>query len=185
MRSGMTGLASPHPIGQCLPAVYLEDPFTQRFTAALDDVLAPVFLALDSFGSYLDPDLTPEDFLSWLAGWVAFGVDESAGLALRRDLVRHAVDLHRWRGTARGLAEHVRLLTGGEVEVDDSGGCGYSEEPGGVLPGTGPARVCVRVRVPDPAAVELPQLRAAVAELVPAHVRVTVDVTPMEQAAEQ
>lgn len=185
MRSGMTGVATPHPIGAYLPGVYQDDPFTLRFTAALDDVLAPVFLALDSFASYLDPDLAPEDFLSWLGRWVAFGLDETSGLALRRDLVRRAVELHRWRGTGRGLTEHVRLLTGGEVEVTDSGGCAYSTEPGGALPGSGPPQVHVRVRVPDPDAVEPHQLRAALAELVPAHVRLTVDVTPIEQAANQ
>jgi phage tail-like protein len=176
MRTGVPGLASPHPIGERLPAVYLEDDFTQRLTAALDGVLAPILATLDCFAGYLDPELAPADFLDWLAGWVALDLDESWTLPRRRALIRNAVDLHRWRGTRRGLAEQVRLLTGGQVEVTDSGGCASSETPGGPLPGTGPPSVVVRVAEPE--AVDRQRLHAAVAEAVPAHVLVTVEVLP-------
>lgn len=177
MRGAIDGLPSPHPIGQRLPAVYLEDEFTQRFTAALDEVLAPVFLTLDCFAGYLDPALAPPDFLDWLAGWVGLRLDESWPQWQRRELVASAVALHRWRGTRRGIAAHARLLTGGEVQVLDSGGCTASDTPGGPVPGGGPARVLVRVRVADPAGVDQRQLLAAIAEAVPAHVRVEVEVT--------
>lgn len=176
MRTGIDDLPTPHPIGARLPAVYLEDDFTQRFTAALDAVLAPVLATLDCFAGYLDPQLAPPDFVDWLAGWVALGLDESWSPEQRRELVAHAVELHRWRGTRRGLADHVRLLTGGEVEVTDSGGCSSSDRPDGPLPGSGPSGVLVRVRVPDPSAVDRERLAAAVAEAVPAHVRATVEV---------
>ena len=42
MRGTVTGLDSPHPLGGLMPAVYQDDNFTMRWTAALDDVLAPV-----------------------------------------------------------------------------------------------------------------------------------------------
>ncbi|GIG59131.1 phage tail protein [Longispora fulva] len=176
MRLGLDHLTTAHPIGERLPGVYLENAFTQRFTEALDQVLAPVFLALDCFPAYLDPALVPEDFLDWLAGWVALSLDESWPVAQRRDLVAHAVELHRWRGTKRGLAAHVRLLTGGAVEVVDSGVCGWSDLPGGEVPGSGPAQVVVRVGVPDPGQVNERRLRAAIVEAVPAHVLVTLEV---------
>ena len=41
VRGLVDGLASPHPIGALLPALYQEDEFAQRFTSGLDDVLAP------------------------------------------------------------------------------------------------------------------------------------------------
>lgn len=176
MRTGLPGLPTPLPIGERLPAVYLDDEFTARFTGALDEVLAPIILTLDCYAAYLDPRLAPADFVGVLADWVAFAVDESWTPEQRRDLVAHAVQLHRWRGTAQGLAEHVRLLTCGEVEITDSGGCTFSAEAGGPLPGDGPPRVSVLVRVADPAAIDGRRLRQAVAELVPAHVAVTVDV---------
>ncbi|MFD0823820.1 phage tail protein, partial [Micromonospora zhanjiangensis] len=100
MRGSVPGLVSPHPIGQQLPAMFLEDDFAQRFTAGLDEVLAPILLTLDSLDTYFDLELAPPDFLDWLAGWVAAPVDPDRPPGVRRDLVRHAVEVHRWRGTA-------------------------------------------------------------------------------------
>lgn len=176
MRTGLAGLTTPHPLGERLPAVYTEDTFAQRFTAALDEVLAPVFVTLDCFASYLDPWLAPADFLDWLATWVALRVDEDWSEGQRRELVANAVELHRWRGTCLGLAAHVRLLTGGKVEVVDSGGCAASDYPNGPLPGSPVPRVLVRVRVPDPASVDRPLLLAVIADAVPAHVRVDLEI---------
>lgn len=175
MRKEIAGLPSPHPLGEQLPGVYLGDDLTMRLTAALDEVLAPVMLTLDSFAGYLDPRLAPPDFLEYLAGWVAFVVDEAWSDDQRRELVARAVDLHRWRGTSQGLASHVELLTGGRVEVADSGSCTWSREPGGPVGGESPARVNIRIAVADPSTVDN-RVRAAIAELVPAHVRTTVEV---------
>ena len=69
MRGAVPGLPTPHPIGLALPALYLDDGFTQRFTAGLDEVLAPVLLTLDCLDAYLDLELAPPDFLDWLAGY--------------------------------------------------------------------------------------------------------------------
>jgi phage tail-like protein len=176
VRNGTVDVPVRHPIGDRLPAIYLEDGFTRRFTAALDEVLAPVIAVLDSFADYLDPTLTPEDFLDWLTHWVALDVDEHWTAEQRRRLVGSAVELHRWRGTRKGLAAQVRLLTGGEVEVVDSGGCVASNHPMQPLPGSDPARVLVRVRVPEPDAVDRRRLTAAILEIVPVHVAVTVEV---------
>ena len=178
MRGVIPGLASPHPIGSALPALFQEDDFTQRFTAGLDEVLAPVLLTLDCLTAYLDPDLAPPDFLDWLADWVAAPVPAGAPLTLRRELVRQAVELHRWRGTARGLAAQVGILTGGEVTVSDSGGVSRSDEPGAVPPPEAPAEVAVRVRVADPAGVDQAWLLQLITSAVPAHVRATVEVMP-------
>jgi phage tail-like protein len=180
MRGELSGLAAVHSIGERLPAVYAEDEFAQRWTAALDQVLAPVLTTLDCLYAYFDPRLAPDDFLDWLAGWVAFGLDEGWSGAQRRELVEHAVELHRWRGTRRGVAAHVELLTGGEVEVLDNGACTLSERSGSPLPEGEPPQVTVRVRVDAPATVDQQRLRAAVAAAVPAHVHVTVEVLPTE-----
>jgi hypothetical protein len=52
-------------------ALASRDTFTDRFCGALDTVLAPVFVTLDSLDAYVDPALTPDDFLAWLGDWVA------------------------------------------------------------------------------------------------------------------
>lgn len=168
-------MTTPHPLAERLPAVYLEDGFTQRFLAALDEVLAPVFTALDGFAGYLDPRLAPEDFLEWLAHWVALDVGEGWPVAQRRELVARAVELHRWRGTRRGLAAHVALLTGGHVEVRDSGGCTSTDRPG-LEVAESPPSVHVLVRVARPDDVDRPRLAAAIAGAVPAHVAVELEV---------
>ena len=77
MRGMVAGLASPHPLGAALPALYQEDAFAQRLTASLDEVLSPIFASLDGLASYLDPALAPDDFLDWLAGWVGVSLDET------------------------------------------------------------------------------------------------------------
>ena len=176
MRAGVPGLASSHPLGLALPAMYQEDEFTQRFVAGLDEVLAPVLLTLDCLAAYFDPFLAPADFVGWLAGWVAQPVDDGLPEKLRRELVRQAAELHRWRGTARGIAAEVRLLTGGEVEVNDTGGTTVSQAAGGAPAIPMVNEVIVRVRVPDPAAVDVRRIREVVAAAVPAHVRPTVEV---------
>ncbi|MEV4759044.1 phage tail protein [Micromonospora sp. NPDC049559] len=176
MRGAVPGLPTPHPIGLTLPALFLEDDFTQRFTAGLDEVLAPVLLTLDSLDAYLDLELAPPDFLDWLAGWVALPVDDSWPLPLRRRLIRHAVELHRWRGTVRGLELALGILTGGTVEVTDTGGVTWSSTPNTDPPPPAPARVQVRVRVADPSSVDTTRLQEMVAGVVPAHVQATVEV---------
>lgn len=177
MRSAVDDLLSPHPLGERMPAVYTDDDFTQRFTQALDEVLAPVFTVLDCFAAYLDPRLAPPDFVDWLAGWVALDLDESWSCEQRRELVASAVHLHRLRGTKRGIADHVELLTGGSAEVVDSGGTAVSDQANGPLPGSSPARVLIRIRVADPDSVDRARITAAVRRTVPAHVATTIEVT--------
>lgn len=178
MRGLIEGLESPHPIGARLPGLYAEDDFTQRFCSAFDALLAPIFATLDSLPAYLDPALAPEDFLDWMASWVGLVVDESWTVARRRELVGSAVDLHRWRGTRRGLTEHVRLVTGGQVEITDSGGVSWSRQPQTRLPGSDRPALHVRVRVPDPSTLDVRRLDALVAQAKPAHLPHTVEVLP-------
>ena len=66
-RGLVAGLDAAHPLGWLLPAMYQEDEFAQRFTGALDTVLAPLVTALDNLDAYVDPALAPPDFLEWLA----------------------------------------------------------------------------------------------------------------------
>lgn len=179
-RGTVAGLATPHPIAERLPALYQDDDFTLRFVGALDEVLAPVFAVLDSLDSYLDPWVAPPDFVDWLASWVALTLDEGWSTEQRRELVAHAVTLHRGRGTARGLAVHIGVVTGGQVEIEESGGCTWSTEPGGALPGADRGALHVRVRVADPASVDRRRLDALIAEVKPAHLAHTVEIVEEE-----
>jgi phage tail-like protein len=180
-RGTVPGLASPYRIAQFLPSVYQEeDPFVQRFTAGLDEVWAPVLATLDCIDAYVDPQLTPEDFLGWLGSWVGAVVDEATPLALRRAAVAQAAALHRSRGTPRGLHALIELLTGGAVEVSDSGGAAWSPTPDAVPPGEASPWVRVRVVLEQASEETLSAMRsavqAAVAAAKPAHVAHIVEV---------
>jgi phage tail-like protein len=175
-RAAVQALISPHPLGGYLPALYHEDAFAQSLTAGLDDVLAPVFSSLDNLESYLDPALAPEDFLDWLGGWVGLVVDETWPLERRRAFISRAHELYRVRGTAKGLAAHVELFSGGEVEIQEPGGASWSVTSGGALPGSSSFEVLVRVRVENPASVDQPRLNALIAAAKPAHLTHRVEV---------
>jgi phage tail-like protein len=181
MRAALQGMPVAHPIGDQLPAVYAEDDFAQRMTSALDDVLAPVFATLDCLPDYFDPILAPPDFVEWLAGWVAFSLDEGWTLAQRRALVANAVELHRLRGTARGLDAHVRLLSLGDVEIVETGSCTVSSQPRWTVASPEP-HVEVRVTVADPSTIDEARLLAAIVEAAPAHVAVSLTVNVADPA---
>ncbi|MBK3534363.1 phage tail protein [Streptomyces sp. MBT67] len=144
-RAAIPGLPSRYPIGELLPALYADDDLAQRFTAGLDTVLAPVLSTLDNLPAYVDPALAPADFLPWLASWVGVEADPAWPVELRRAVVARAVELHRWRGTRRGLVERLRLVCGVHAEVRDGGGATWSAEPGAALPPPPTGELLVRV----------------------------------------
>jgi phage tail-like protein len=162
-----------------LPSLYLDDELAQQLCAGLDQVLAAAVGSLDSIEAYVDPALAPPDFLVWLAGWVGLMVDETWPEEQQRRFVTEAVELYRWRGTARGLAGLVRIYVGVEPDIVETGAASWSSAPGGAVPGrtsrVNPA-LLVRVRVPDPGAVDQRRLTAIVAAATPAHVPYKIEV---------
>ncbi|MFI1650555.1 phage tail protein [Streptomyces avidinii] len=183
-RAAVPGLPSRHPIGGQLPALYAEDDFAQRFTAGLDTVLAPVFSTLDNLPSYFDPRLAPADFLPWLASWVG-GIDDAGWpTELRREAVARAVELHRWRGTRRGLTEALRLVLGVSAEVSGDGGAAWSRTPGAELPAAPAGEVLIRVWPYRGAAVDADRVHALVRTLCPVHTVCRIEVLAGPPAGE-
>jgi phage tail-like protein len=170
-RRGLVGrLVSPHPLADTLPALFQDDDFTQRFVSAFDSALAPIFATLDNLPAYLDPWLAPEDFLDWLGSWFGIALDESWALERRRALVAKAFDFYRMRGTVSGLRAQIEVLTGGTVDINETGGVSISTTTGAALPGSPNFALLVRVAVEDPAAVNTSRLDRLVAAAKPAHV---------------
>ena len=176
MRGLIEGLETPHPIGMELPGLFHDDDFSQRFTAALDEVLAPIYLTLDAIEAYVDPWLAPADFLAWLSEWMGIPIDEDLPEQQKRMLVANAATFYGWAGTARGIADLVEAYTGVRPEVDDTGGTSWSSIPGGDVPGTDQFAVTVRLRAEDPAAIDVARVERLVAGFVPASVLTTVEV---------
>ena len=96
---------------------------------------------IDNVDAYVDPWLTPPDFLDWLAGWFGLELDATWPEERRRALVANALELGRWRGTVIGLALLVELYTGAPAEIDDGGDVVASDDPiGAAARGRGGAR---------------------------------------------
>ncbi len=73
--------------------------------------------SIDHIHQYFAPYETPEEFVPWLAQWVAFTLDENWSLEQKRTLVKKAVDFYRLRGTVKGLKLYLKLFTGHEPDI--------------------------------------------------------------------
>ncbi|MFJ5548498.1 phage tail protein [Streptomyces sp. NPDC093225] len=160
------GLPSRYPLGLQLPAVYAEDDNAQRITEGLDEVLAPILTVLDNLAAYFDPRLAPADFEALLGAWVGAEGPAAPGTVLA----------HARRGTAAGLAEGVRAAFGVLPEIEESGATTWSATARTPLPGAAAPGVTVRLRVPDPAAVDAAAVTAYVAGARPVHLPFRVEV---------
>ena len=181
MRGLVEGLGSPHPLGESLPAMYQEnDEFALRFTEALDEVIAPVLLALDNLDAYFDPLVAPRDFLDWLAGWVGIQLDETWPEKKQREQVKNAVELYRWRGTRKGLEDVIELYAGVRPEVTDNGGTIATSAINQPLPGSPDLMLTVTLRVPPDVDIDEGRVNDLIMEAKPAHVPHQLVVVPAE-----
>jgi phage tail-like protein len=170
MRGTIPDLQTANPFGAMLPAIYQEDDFTMRFVGGFDEVLAATLVTLDCLIDYFDPALTPTDFLEWLAGWVGIEIDEAWATERRRAAVATAVEMYRMRGTISGLCANLEVLSGGQVEITDSGGVAWSTSPMGELPGQDSPRLAVRITLDDPSERATKAIDSIVSAAKPAHV---------------
>jgi phage tail-like protein len=182
-RGHVEDLPSPRPIANELPATLQDDDFCLRLVAAFDEVLAPLFATLDCWDSYLDARLAPADFVDWLASWVGIDIDETWSLERRRRLITEAVDLYRIRGTAAGLAAHIGLYAGVTPEIDESGGCAWSETVGTAFPGSADPHLTVLLRLHGPDAVNRTTINRIVDASRPAHLPYRLEIISGEDAA--
>lgn len=124
-----------------LPGVYLENPedarFVLGFLEALEEVLDPILAILDSLPAYLHPDCAPADLVDLLVAWLGVGLEgvhevHDPRKLREREALRHAAELARTRGTARGLELALRLHfpdLADSFRVVDSGGVRYRGAP--------------------------------------------------------
>lgn len=104
---------------QHLPGLYRDDEFMGQFLLIFESIMEPLENTVADLAQYLDPMVTPESLLEWLAYWVDIALDTTLPLRRRRELVKAAAELYRWRGTRRGLTEHLRIYTGNVPEISE------------------------------------------------------------------
>lgn len=92
---------------------------------AMEELQDPCEQKLNQLDSYIDPRRAPDEFVSYLAGWVDLdwltGGRVTTGPGRLRELVARAMALSRWRGTAHGLTEFLVTATGSAgFHIDDA-----------------------------------------------------------------
>lgn len=101
---------------QFLPEFYQESDFLGRFLSIFEQSFEPIYETAETFWAYLDPLLTPKALVPFVAHWVAWPMNPHLTLSQQRRLIRHAVEIYQWRGTARGLTLCLQLCTGLEEQ---------------------------------------------------------------------
>jgi phage tail-like protein len=77
---------------------------------ALEETIAALVM-------YLDPKSTPREFLPWLGQWVGLTIRTYLDEQRQREVIAKIVPLYRVRGTPHGIADMIRLFTGGTAIV--------------------------------------------------------------------
>jgi phage tail-like protein len=106
-----------------LPSIFSEEPFVGRFLLAFEEVLTGldggvptptegIEETIADIASLFDARKTREEFIPWLAGWVALGLRADWTVAQKRDFLAKIVPLYRRRGTKENLADLLKIYTG-------------------------------------------------------------------------
>ncbi len=161
---------------QYLPSIYRQDAVLRQVLRIFEAVMVPLERVVDALPLYTDPAMAPDEFLPWLAHWVGVALDGDWPIERRRALIADAVEIHRWRGTRRGLTLHLRAYTGTEPLIQEhyegfvlspESGLGWNTH---LTPAVrNPVLFVITVPVPEPRRVDPMVLRAIVEADKPAH----------------
>lgn len=128
-------------LAEQLPACLAEDPFLRQFLGIFDELTETVEMQVAGLEHVVDVTVAPDHIVRWLGGWLGItDIDPSIPVARQRAWVKEMGRLMWWRGTRVGLEGILKLATGEQVEVIDSGGVYRS----GQAPGN-PRHVEIRV----------------------------------------
>jgi phage tail-like protein len=108
-----------------LPAIYSTDAggrdFNVRLLSLFDAMRDHIKDEIRALASVIDPRTTDarsqRDFLDWLGTWFNMELYRSWPVERRRDVIHHAGELFRLRGTARGIELFIKLALGREVFI--------------------------------------------------------------------
>jgi phage tail-like protein len=111
-----------------LPAIFQQDPFLGRFLLAFETILTGtnesglpnLEQTIGRLSDFFDPMTTDEDFLPWLAGWVALSLRADWNVDTRKRFIQQIVPLYRLRGTQAGLQTLMELYTQEKAVIIDT-----------------------------------------------------------------
>ncbi len=106
-----------------LPPIYRENAqsadLLARFLALFESLFVEIETEIRGLAGLFDPRSAPPEFLSWLAGWLAFEVAEKWDEERKREAIARAFELYAKRGTVEGLRESLRFFAGVEARVEE------------------------------------------------------------------
>jgi phage tail-like protein len=106
-----------------LPVGMLNSDFFVRFVSLFQEMSETLMDGADQIDHVADATVTPVPMLGHLASWIGVQtVDASLPEDLQRLILRSSAKSLAFRGTRRGLAGYLEMLSGGPVEVTDGGG---------------------------------------------------------------
>ncbi|MCC6234190.1 MAG: hypothetical protein IT580_16220 [Verrucomicrobiales bacterium] len=110
-----------HDLLRRLPRTFSRDAtaaeFTRRFLALFDGSLTELDGEASRRHALIDPQATPAEALPWLAGFLGLVLDTRWPVAARRQLIKEATWLFRFRGTVPGLQRFLEICLGRSVVI--------------------------------------------------------------------
>jgi phage tail-like protein len=112
-----------------LPAIYGEDErsrdFLERFLSLFESMQGGLEEQIDDLPLLFDASATRggefPSWLSWLAGWLAFDLDEAWNEPEMRRHLAQAFALYGQRGTVEGLRQYLKWYAGLEARIEEPG----------------------------------------------------------------
>lgn len=109
-----------------LPSVFqmsgvgVDSDFLRRFLWIFHHQYETLQDQVDEMDKLFRPLDTREEFLPWLASWLALTLDADWPVSRKRKLIRRAAELYAIRGTARALRSFLEIFTGLAPEIDEN-----------------------------------------------------------------
>lgn len=110
---------------QFLPNAYQEsarapESFLRGFLYIVQHLQDRVGQRLDRIHELFDPRTTDPEFLPWLASWMATSLNSEWGELESRKMLLAATQMFSYRGTAKAIAEFVRIYTSANVQIEEN-----------------------------------------------------------------
>src|SRR5947209_15193151 len=107
-----------------LPGIYQDADeenadFLQRFLLISAHLTSGVEESLEFVHELFDPRITNQNWLPWLASWLAMPLLEGWDEEKRREIIQRTPELYRKRGTAEGLKLALRLFADIKAEIHE------------------------------------------------------------------
>jgi len=109
-------VSSENPI-KYLPSIFQGNKSLKDFLWPFQHIINSIQSKLDRIHTYFNPIEAPVDFYKWLGSWFSINVNYAVTEDKMRCLIRDAVSLFQWRGTALGLAKYLEIITDTKPEI--------------------------------------------------------------------